>query len=51
MSEQAKRNVVRRFLANHHDEQFRQAVIALQLIYNPTHLAVLFGMAQRANCI
>lgn len=48
MSEETKRNVVRRYLAGHPDVQFRQAVFALQLIYRPDHLAVLFGMALRA---
>lgn len=47
MSDEAKRNVVREYLRIHPDSQFRQAVFALQLIYRPDHLAVLFGMAMR----
>lgn len=47
MSEEAQRNVVRRYLAGHPDVQFRQAVFALQLIYRPDHLDVLFSMALR----
>lgn len=47
MNDDAKRNVVREYLRLHHDSQFRQAVFALQLIYRPDHLAVLFDMAMR----
>lgn len=49
MSEAAQRNVVRQYLQRHPDEQFRQAVFALQLLYYPDHLALLFGMAERAR--
>lgn len=48
-SPEAKRNVVRRYLARHPDVQLREAVYALQLIYQPDHLDLLFGMAERAR--
>lgn len=47
MSEEAKRETVREYLRFHPDTQFRQAVFALQLLYRPDQLAVLFGMAMR----
>ena len=50
MAARSKRAVVRRCLARHPDEQLRQAVYSLQLIYQPDHLDVLYGMAERQGC-
>ncbi|NFV82116.1 hypothetical protein [Magnetospirillum aberrantis] len=47
MSTEEKRTFVRDYLNGHADVCFRQAVYALQLLYNPAHLDLLFGMALR----
>lgn len=49
MAARSKRAAVPRWLARHPDEQLRQAVYALQLMYQPDHLDTLFGMAERAG--
>lgn len=49
MSTRAKQDLVREWLSCQRDEQLRQAVFALQLLYHPDHLDTLVSMARRAG--
>lgn len=44
-----QREIVRHWLQTQPDIALRQAVYALQLLYDPVHIVVLLGMALRAG--